>query len=205
MESSNWAPAHSDALRKYFAMGMSYAEIARAINAEFKTHYSRCAAIGRARRLELGFTRLLDQLALPAPKAPSSNLHKMVKDQEAAGQLAGAARPSQGNAEAALRRGRAARSVAARARSRRLPLSLWRRRRGRGDQLLRAPEAQGFKLLRRAFSPDAKSRRRAGTRSRHRGAAGRREPINVAVRGDIRFHSFKGVIEDGKGKTQETI
>jgi GcrA cell cycle regulator len=83
MEPSNWAPAHTDALRKYFAMGMSYAEIARAINAEFKTHYSRCAAIGRARRLDLGFTRLLDRLASPAPKAPSSNLHKMVKDQEA--------------------------------------------------------------------------------------------------------------------------
>ncbi len=83
MESSNWAPAHTDALRKYFAMGMSYAEIARAINAEFKTHYSRCAAIGRARRLDLGFTRLLDQLASPAPRGPSSNLHKMVKDQEA--------------------------------------------------------------------------------------------------------------------------
>jgi len=83
MESSNWAPAHSEALRKYFAMGMSYAEIARAINKEFKTHYSRCAAIGRARRLELGFTGLLDQLASPAPRAPSSKLHKMVKDQEA--------------------------------------------------------------------------------------------------------------------------
>ena len=83
MEPSNWAPAHSDALRKYFAMGMSYAEIARTINAEFKTHYSRCAAIGRARRLGLGFDRLLDEQAAPVPKTPSANLHKMVKDQEA--------------------------------------------------------------------------------------------------------------------------
>jgi GcrA cell cycle regulator len=89
MESSNWAPAHSDALRRYFAMGMSFAEIARAINKEFKTHYSRCAAIGRARRLGLGFDRLLDELASVAPlvpKAPSANLHKMVKDQEALAQ-----------------------------------------------------------------------------------------------------------------------
>jgi GcrA cell cycle regulator len=86
MESSNWAPAHSDALRRYFAMGMSFAEIARAINKEFKTHYSRCAAIGRARRLGLGFGRLLEELALAAPvvaKAESSNFYKMVKSQEA--------------------------------------------------------------------------------------------------------------------------
>ena len=64
-------------------MGMSFAEIARAINAEFKTHYSRCAAIGRARRLDLGFARLLDELASPVPKAPSPELYKMVKSQEA--------------------------------------------------------------------------------------------------------------------------
>ncbi len=92
MEPSNWAPAHSDALRKYFAMGMSFAEIARAINQQFKTHYSRCAAIGRARRLGLGYTGRLGlglAIALPGeltsivPKARSSNLHGMVKSQEA--------------------------------------------------------------------------------------------------------------------------
>jgi GcrA cell cycle regulator len=82
MEPSNWASAHSDALRKYFAMGMSFAEIARAINKEFKTHYSRCAAIGRARRLGLGFTRRLEKLIPMVPKAQSSNLHKMLKNQE---------------------------------------------------------------------------------------------------------------------------
>jgi GcrA cell cycle regulator len=89
MEPSNWAPAHSDALRKYFAMGMSYAEIARAINAEFKTHYSRCAAIGRAKRLGLGSDRLPGErvqappLAPVAPKAESSNLYKMVRSEKA--------------------------------------------------------------------------------------------------------------------------
>src|SRR6185437_15612313 len=83
---SNWAPAHSDALRRYFAMGMSFAEIARAINREFRTHYSRCAAIGRARRLGLGLDRPPDELASVAPlvpKAESSNLYKMVRSQEA--------------------------------------------------------------------------------------------------------------------------
>jgi GcrA cell cycle regulator len=68
---------------------MSYAEIARAINAEFKTHYSRCAAIGRARRLGLGVAKWLDEVAAMVPMAPvvpkaeSSNLYKMVKSQEA--------------------------------------------------------------------------------------------------------------------------
>lgn len=83
MEPSNWAPAHSDALRKYFAMGMSFAEIARAINAEFKTHYSRCAAIGRARRLGLGGNERPEEGVPVISKAQSSNLHRMVKSHEA--------------------------------------------------------------------------------------------------------------------------
>jgi GcrA cell cycle regulator len=53
MESTNWTPEHSAALREYHAKGMSYSEIADAINAKFKTSYSRCAAIGRAKRLGL--------------------------------------------------------------------------------------------------------------------------------------------------------
>lgn len=54
MELSNWAPAHSDALRDFVAKGMSYAEAAQAINARFQTDYSRSAALGRARRLGIG-------------------------------------------------------------------------------------------------------------------------------------------------------
>jgi len=67
MESTNWPPAHSDALRKYFALGMSYAEIARAINAEFNPSYSRGAAIGRARRLGLGAAGRPGEVATPVP------------------------------------------------------------------------------------------------------------------------------------------
>lgn len=83
MEPSNWAPAHSDALRKYFAMGMSFAEIARAINKEFEMHYSRCAVIGRARRLGLGGSKRPEEVTPMLPKAQSSNLHRMVKSHEA--------------------------------------------------------------------------------------------------------------------------
>jgi GcrA cell cycle regulator len=53
MQSMSWAREHCDALRDYHAMGLSFAEIAEAINAKFKTAYSRNAAIGRARRMGL--------------------------------------------------------------------------------------------------------------------------------------------------------
>jgi GcrA cell cycle regulator len=53
MEMTNWAPEHSGALRDYLAQGMSFSQIAKAINAKFNTAYSRNATIGRARRLGL--------------------------------------------------------------------------------------------------------------------------------------------------------
>jgi GcrA cell cycle regulator len=49
----NWAEEHSQALREYLAKGLSFSEIADALNARFNTDYSRNAAIGRARRLGL--------------------------------------------------------------------------------------------------------------------------------------------------------
>jgi GcrA cell cycle regulator len=53
MQSANWVPEHCDALRDYLAKGISYSQIADAINAKFKTAYSRSAVIGRARRMGL--------------------------------------------------------------------------------------------------------------------------------------------------------
>jgi GcrA cell cycle regulator len=53
MEPTNWTPEHSDALREYLTQGMSFSEIAEAINAKFRTAYSRNAAIGRAKRMGL--------------------------------------------------------------------------------------------------------------------------------------------------------
>jgi GcrA cell cycle regulator len=54
MEESNWAPEHSQALREYRVRGMSYAEIADALNARFGTSYTRNATIGRGKRMGLG-------------------------------------------------------------------------------------------------------------------------------------------------------
>ena len=53
MEPTNWAPEHSDALREHLAKGMSFSEIAKAINSRFNTTYSRNAALGRARSMWL--------------------------------------------------------------------------------------------------------------------------------------------------------
>ncbi|WP_024514528.1 GcrA family cell cycle regulator [Bradyrhizobium sp. Tv2a-2] len=53
MQASEWAPEHCKALQDYLALGMSFAEIAREINARFGTAYSRNAAISRSKRMKL--------------------------------------------------------------------------------------------------------------------------------------------------------
>jgi GcrA cell cycle regulator len=50
---TDWPPEHSQALREFFAKGMSYAAIAKAINAKFGAAYSRSAAIGKGKRMGL--------------------------------------------------------------------------------------------------------------------------------------------------------
>jgi GcrA cell cycle regulator len=50
---STWEEAHSVALRGYLDKGLTFSEIARALNRQFGTAYTRNAAIGRARRLGL--------------------------------------------------------------------------------------------------------------------------------------------------------
>jgi GcrA cell cycle regulator len=73
MQSMSWAREHCDALRDYHAKGMSFAEIAEAINAKFKTAYSRNAAIGRARRMGLADPNR----PKPPPKASAPQLHRI--------------------------------------------------------------------------------------------------------------------------------
>jgi len=80
MQSTSWAPGHTDALREYLAKGMSYSEIAGAINAKFGTAYSRNAAISRARRMGLAGPARPRELPghwpkLP-PKAKAPSRHK---------------------------------------------------------------------------------------------------------------------------------
>ena len=53
MELSCWASGHSDALREFIALGLSWSEAAAAINRKFETFYPRHAVLGRARRMGL--------------------------------------------------------------------------------------------------------------------------------------------------------
>jgi GcrA cell cycle regulator len=72
MQSTNWANEHSDALREYLAKGMSYSAIAKAINARFKTAYSRSAAIGRAQRMGLARSDRAKDLPKHCPAPPKA-------------------------------------------------------------------------------------------------------------------------------------
>jgi GcrA cell cycle regulator len=76
MQSTNWAEEHSDALQEFLAKGMSYSRIADAINAKFRTAYSRSATIGRAKRMGLaGSDQPKDQPT--ALDVQASRLHRM--------------------------------------------------------------------------------------------------------------------------------
>ena len=77
MQSTEWAPAHSEALREYLGKGMSYSEIADAINAKFKTAYSRSAALGRAKRMGLGGLDRPKEGVTPPPSAKPPLLRRL--------------------------------------------------------------------------------------------------------------------------------
>jgi GcrA cell cycle regulator len=58
MQSSDWPEEHSVTLRDLHAKGMSYAQIAKQINARFGTTYTRNAAISRGKRMGLAESEL---------------------------------------------------------------------------------------------------------------------------------------------------
>jgi len=51
MQSTDWPPEHSHALRELHAKGMSYGEITKEMNARFGTSYTRNAVLGRGKRM----------------------------------------------------------------------------------------------------------------------------------------------------------
>jgi GcrA cell cycle regulator len=77
MEPTSWAPEHSAALRDCLARGMSYADIALALNARFNTTYSRSAALGRARRMGLAGNERGGNDAGPPSKSRQMGLHHL--------------------------------------------------------------------------------------------------------------------------------
>jgi GcrA cell cycle regulator len=77
MQSSGWPPEHSEALREHLARGMSYSEIAEAINAKFGTRYSRNATLGRGKRMGLAGPDRPADFPKPAPKASRPRPHRL--------------------------------------------------------------------------------------------------------------------------------
>jgi GcrA cell cycle regulator len=53
MQSTDWPPEHTLALRELHAKGMSYGEIAKEMNTRFGTSYTRNAVLGRGKRIGL--------------------------------------------------------------------------------------------------------------------------------------------------------
>jgi len=70
MQSSSWAPEHSEALREHIVRGRSYGEAVDAINAKFGTVYTRCAAISRGKRMGLVTPARPDNPSMLVPRAP---------------------------------------------------------------------------------------------------------------------------------------
>jgi GcrA cell cycle regulator len=70
MQSFNWAPEHSGALRDCLSRGMSYGQAADAINARFGTQFTRNAAVGRAKRL--GLKVAPGRKVAPRPQRPEA-------------------------------------------------------------------------------------------------------------------------------------
>ena len=66
---TDWVPEHCEALREYLAKGMSFAQAADAINARFRTSYTRSATLGRARRMGLAGAHRARARMRPARKA----------------------------------------------------------------------------------------------------------------------------------------
>ena len=79
----SWEAAHSQALREYLAKGMSYSEIADALNARFGTAYSRNAAIGRTKRLGYpGPDRSMDSRQPSTKRPPRDRASRLIQPRE---------------------------------------------------------------------------------------------------------------------------
>jgi GcrA cell cycle regulator len=82
VEQVSWPPEHSQVLREYHAKGMSYSQIAKALNARFATAYTRNAALGRAKRMGLAD---IDQTRAQKPM-----LERMLRERGAQARSSGA-------------------------------------------------------------------------------------------------------------------
>ena len=70
MQSGDWTPEHSQALREYVTRGISFARAAAEINARFGTAYTRNAALGRSKRMGLVAPDRRENRPMPKAGAP---------------------------------------------------------------------------------------------------------------------------------------
>src|SRR3569832_261344 len=97
---STWEEAHSVALRECLDKGLSFAEIARALNQRFGTSYTRNAAIGRARRMGLSVPlRPQADSIMSGPKRPEA---RRIRELRARSLVPPAAKPTTFERAAAL-------------------------------------------------------------------------------------------------------
>ena len=81
MQQFGWTNEHSEALRQYLREGMSYLESSKALNAKFKTAYSRTAIIGRAKRMGLSTAEQRD--GPPSSSPPRCSRSELIPLREA--------------------------------------------------------------------------------------------------------------------------
>ncbi len=72
MQSTDWPDQHSKMLRELHAKGRSYAEIARALNRQFGTAYTRNATLGRGKRMGLVTPAAPKPTYCPESRRPSA-------------------------------------------------------------------------------------------------------------------------------------
>jgi GcrA cell cycle regulator len=82
VEQVGWPPEHSQALREYHAKGMSYSQIAKALNARFVMAYTRSATLGRAKRMGL--------VGSDQTRAQQPMLERMLRERAAQARSSGA-------------------------------------------------------------------------------------------------------------------
>ena len=196
MEQTGWPPEHSSALRRYLAAGLSFSEDRQGDQSGVQDGlYAQRRHRPRQENGTGGFRSSATCVAANLdPTRAWSELSNLKLVEPGFGGSAPAYNNPEvaGAAEAALRRGRAAPPFADRARARRLPLSLWRRRRGGSHHLLRSSASARFELLRAAFSVEPQSRRyrpsakRSTTRSGS-GSSRRHNPQNFRSHPNVIF------------------
>ena len=118
MQLTDWPPEHSAALREYLVRGLSFSRIAQAINAKFKTAYSRSATLGRAKRMGLassGPARGLARAGTKSQRPAAAQAGRMLRS---GARAAHAYFRSRGARQAAMRRNRSTPSFVVRSRTR---------------------------------------------------------------------------------------